>query len=258
MPSNNDYTKSYSECYDFITQHKNYSFEVDSLLVFLEQYKFDQQILSVGCGTGVHESIFAGRGYRVFGIDNSEWMIDLALAKSNDVPNLSFGQTFKEANQFLSSPIRCVISLFNVVNCLSDLTSLRNFFQEVFSSMDAGGIFFFEAWNGVECLINPPQVVVRDFNGPNGSFLSRKAIPFLNTSSQLLELKYEIDGFLEGRAVSVSSFHNIRLFTVNEIIYLLSSVGFKNVNVYSSLPTLEPFDFTLTNPPRMLSFSAVK
>jgi hypothetical protein len=124
--------------------------------------------------------------------------------------------------------------------------------------MCPGGIFFFEAWNGVECLINPPQSVVRDFEDSNGSSLKREALPFLNTSTQHLELKYVINGSILGSTVSVESLHNIRLFTVNEITYLLSSVGFNKVHVFSSLPSLEPFEFDSLSPPRMLSFSAVR
>ena len=257
MPSHDDYTEAYAECYEFITQHKNYAEEVDMLIDFLEKHEFDRKILSVGCGTGMHEFQLAKRGFRVFGIDKSEWMINLALSKSNDVPNLSFGQTYLDAEQYLGAPFRCVISLFNVVNCLPDLFSLREFFQEIFARMETGGIFFFEAWNGTECLINPPQTVVRNFESSSGSSLARKALPCLKTSRQHLELRYEIDGYMLDRAVSVKSLHNIRLFTVNEMIYLLSSVGFKSVRVFSSLPGIESFDFDSLNPPRMLSFSAL-
>ena len=54
-----------------------------------------------------------------------------ARSKMNDALNLSFGQTYLEAEKYLN-PFRCVISLFNVVNYLPNLHSLRDFFQEIF------------------------------------------------------------------------------------------------------------------------------
>ena len=42
MPSHDDYTEAYAECYEFITQHKNYAEEVDILIDFLEKHEFIQ------------------------------------------------------------------------------------------------------------------------------------------------------------------------------------------------------------------------
>ena len=149
MTSCSDYNKAYADCYELITQHKNYAKEVDMLMAFLEKYEFDRKILSVGCGTGIHECQIAKRGFKVFGIDKSEWMINVARSKMNDALNLSFGQTYLEAEKYLEAPFRCVISLFNVVNCLPNLHSLRDFFQEIFSRM-CRWYFLFKrgmAWN---------------------------------------------------------------------------------------------------------------
>lgn len=257
MTSYTDYSETYADCYEFITQHKNYIAEVDMLLNFLANFEFDRKILSVGCGTGMHEVEIAKRGFMVFGMDKSEWMISHALSKSNNVSGLSFGMTYSEAGHYLGTPFGCVISLFNVINCLSDLSSLRNFFHEIYAQMKPGGVFFFEAWNGIECLRHPPETVGRDFEDSNGSFLSRKATPSLKTSSQYLEISYEINGFIQGRKVSIESLHGITLFTINEISYLLNSVGFKNVEIFSALPELEPFDLDSSHPPRMLSFCVI-
>jgi len=258
MPNYADYSAEYAECYDFITQHKSYLGEVNSLVEFLEPFNIDGKILSVGCGTGLHEFHLAKNGFKVFGIDKSEWMINHAILKSKSTSNLSFGLTYDHAEQYLGAPLRCIISLFNVVNCLPDLCSLRDFFNEIISRMDQGGVFIFEAWNGMECVINPPKHVSREFNDCDGSHLHRKASPKLNKSRQHLQIEYEISGFINGRSVALISVHDIRLFTVNEIVYLLSSVGFKSIHMFSSLPGLQPFNIDSPNPPRMLAFTAMK
>ena len=257
MTSCTDYTEEYAECYELITQHKGYRIEVDALISFLASFNLDKRILSVGCGIGLHERYLAKYGYKVFGIDQSAGMINYALSKSDKNPNLDFGLSYNSAEQSIGLPVGFVISLFNVVNCLPDIASLRSFFEEIHSKMVPGGLFFFEAWNGVECMINPPQTVVRDFEDTNGNFLNRVARPMLYPSTQHLQIEYDIIGKMHQRLVAINSVHNIMLYTINEIKFLLSSVGFQSVNVYSSLPGLEPFDFDSTNPPRMLAFSAL-
>ena len=253
-----DYSKDYAACYDFITAHKCYLSESNSLVKYLEGFDIDGKILSVGCGKGLHEHYLAKRGFKVFGIDKSEWMIKHALKKSRSASNLSFGLTFDHAEQYLGSPFRCVISLFNVVNCLPDLPSLRDFFRDIFARMDKGGVFIFEAWNGMECVINPPKDVSREFNDSERGHLHRKASPKLNKLSQRLQIEYEIFGSLDGRPVNLKSVHHIRLFTVNEILYLLSCVGFERVHIFSSLPSLEPYSIDSSDSPRMLAFTVVK
>lgn len=258
MPNHTDYSEEYAECYDFITQHKCYKGEVYSLVKFLNSFDIDKKILSVGCGTGLHEYHLAKNGFKVFGIDKSEWMLSHAFAKSQNTLNLSFGLTYDAAEKFIGAPFGCIISLFNVVNCLPDLAALRDFFYQIFFRMDKGGVFVFEAWNGMECVINPPKEVARNFSDGDGNYLHRKASPRLNKLSQCLQIEYEISGSINSRLLSVSSVHDIRLFTINEILYLLSSVGFKNIQVLSSLPDLEPFDIDSLCPPRMLAFAAMR
>ncbi|QNI72324.1 bifunctional 2-polyprenyl-6-hydroxyphenol methylase/3-demethylubiquinol 3-O-methyltransferase UbiG [Synechococcus sp. NOUM97013] len=257
MANYSDYSEDYADCYEFITQHKNYAEEAKVLLSFLDKSISDGKILSVGCGIGSHEFYLAKHGLRVFGIDKSECMIKRAIAKSNEIPNLSFGHSFESLDLALELPLGCVISLFNVINCLPSLVALSEFFHEIFVRMKPGGIFFFEAWNGLECMLKPPKEVVRVFDDSNGNCLNRDAKPKLSVSKQHLQIQYYIKGTMAGRQVETTSVHDISLFTINEILYMLGSVGFKNVEVFSSLPSLEPFNFESTNPPRMLSFAAL-
>ena len=59
-------------------------------------------------------------------------MINLAISRFEDTPNLSFGSDYADAEKYFGGPFKCVISLFNVINCLPDLFSLRIFFDEIF------------------------------------------------------------------------------------------------------------------------------
>lgn len=252
------YAESYADIYDLVTKHKDYKKEVDVLLSLLSDRLGDKSsILSIGCGTGSHEIEIARQGHKVIGIDKSADMVRVASSKAAQDASLqiSFSQASRLSQHLLGEANRCVISLFNVVNCLDSLDSLHEFFSQVHASMEKNGIFFFEAWNGLECLLKPPSYVLRHVD-LDGVSLFREAIPSLDINRQLLDIRYIIKGMVDQRKIDIESHHRLRLFTVNELIYLLRSVGFHSVSVYSALPDLQHLDLGSTLQPRMISVSA--
>ena len=253
---NLDYSSDYACCYDFITSHKNYGAEVSSLLKFLRSYDSIKSILSVGCGTGTHEFQLAKHGYSVIGVDKSEHMIHQAQSKLIDNLALEFGTSIPWAKGQSDNLFDCSLSLFNVINCCNDLLNLLEFFRSVHSSLKPSSLFFFEAWNGIECLLNPPKIVERTFGNLKENYLVRKATPQLSPHRQELQLTYDINGKISGQRYEFSSIHEITLFTVREITHLLSEAGFKSIKIYTSLPELMPLQKHSHKGHRMLAFSA--
>jgi SAM-dependent methyltransferase len=256
----NDYSEKYAGIYDFITSHKNYTAEVDALVRLVESNldKGEKSILSVGCGTGAHEILLGERGYRVFGIDNSRYMINNALEKKRP-ESVGFGNQIGDEKFFLGEQIDCVISLFNVINCVENLSGLEMFFSTVISRIRDGGIFIFEAWNGSECMFNPPTVVSRSYKESSSrSSLTRIATPHLYRGEQRLTIDYKIEGVFCGEDINFESVHEITLFTIREISYLLQKVGFSELKMFNALPDLKGIDENNKEPARMLAFSVRK
>jgi len=259
MESHNSkvYGKSYSKVYDLITSHKNYVEEVNSLLSFLRPHLSKKKIVSIGCGTGNHEIIISNRGLKVFGIDNSPEMLKEAnLKKIIDI--CEFGSNFNQALKFFDdNKFSCAISLFNCVNCLLDEISLTKFITEIHSHLDRKSCFFFEAWNGEECLINPPKIVSRVYKSNNYK-ITRVATPKIFYEKKELEIEYKISGHIQKSEFNFISTHKIKLFTPDIILNILKNVGFSDIKIFSALPELVPLDKEKLNGNRMLAFYATR
>ena len=226
------YHNEYAQLYDALTLHKNYTDEVNCLerKILSKISGHPLRILSVGCGTGSHESILCG-AHKVTGLDTSNAMITLAKEKSI-LGEMEF--LCQDICDFDQGGYDVALSLFNVVNCLDSIESLVSFLSGISKSLKPKGILFFECWNGVACMITPPVVVVRNFDVSNPT-LKRTATPKLDKTKQKLRINYEITGVVNGNSLSVESIQDITLFTQMEIQFALSQAGLSLVGIYSDL-----------------------
>lgn len=244
-----DYSGKYSQIYDLVTQHKDYCLEVqkiEELLGRLGLNELDAKVaLSVGCGTGNHETLLVERntGLKLDAIDISPGMIKVAKKKivSKSLEGLNFHCIdIKDLakNKFYDFSI----SLFNVVNCLSDTLQLENFFAQVSRRLTNNGYFIFEAWNASQCIKSPPTVVEREyFDEAAGYKLRRVAAP--NIHGDKLSINYLIDGIFNHKSIYLESIHNIKLFSKSAIKYALNRTGLVLVKEMSALPNLIEKDF---------------
>ncbi len=224
------YHLDYAQLYDVLTLHKDYVAEVGYLerRILSKVSTHSLRILSIGCGTGSHESILSG-GHRITGLDTSLAMITLARRKNNSG---EIQYLHKDISDFDQDGYDVALSLFNVVNCLNSIEDLILFFSNISKSLKPKGVFFFECWNGITCMLNPPIVVERNFDLKG---FKRTAIPQLDATRQKLSITYQITGNLNGQLGSIESVHNITLFTQMEIEFALIKAGFTVTGLYTDL-----------------------
>ena len=114
--------------------------------------KNEDNILSIGCGTGSHELLLAKKDFSIIGIDLSVHMIERAKIKNN-LKNLDFISTsledFKPSEKFSFA-----YSLFNVINCMSDISDLISFFKHLNNNLKSSSKIYFEFWNAIPCIID--------------------------------------------------------------------------------------------------------
>lgn len=150
-----DYHKEFAQFYDLLS-YKKYATEVNCLAInILDGISCSPlRILSVGCGTGIHESILAESEHDVTGIDTSAEMISLAK-KKNIAAKKGKRCNFihQDIRNFEEDGFDVALSLFNVVNCLSGISSLCSFFLGIEKTLNRNGILFFECWNGMVWLV---------------------------------------------------------------------------------------------------------
>jgi len=229
----NDYSDDYAEYYDLLTRHKDYEDEVDILTRFLRSQGFgpESRVLSVGCGTGSHERLLAGRVREVVGIDKSTHMIDCGLAK-NKVENLTLiGLDIADLEE---GNFDVVISLFNVANCVGDLAALNALFSGISKNLKPNGIVLIEVWSNTAVIDVPPVVVEREYREV-GVHLKRIATPRLFPSDAIVVLEYQITGSDHSGPVSLRSLHNIYLHSRELLEDCLVKAGLGALNWYSAL-----------------------
>lgn len=104
----------------------------------------DGLVLDLGCGTGSMTELLAEKGYDMIGVDNSEEMLDLAMAKRT-VSGHDILYLLQDMREFeLYGTVRAVISACDSVNYITDPAELTETFALVNNYLDPGGLFLFD------------------------------------------------------------------------------------------------------------------
>ena len=80
---------NYAQYYDFLNQQKDYRQEIDYITSLINKYAPNaNNVLDLGCGTGLHAINLAEEGYHISGIDQSPDMIKIANKRLSTLSNL--------------------------------------------------------------------------------------------------------------------------------------------------------------------------
>ena len=96
-------------------------------------------------------------------------------------------------------------------------------------------MFFFEAWNGEECLSSPPTIVSRKYKSGNYE-ITRLATPTMFYEKKELEIEYNISGIIQKSELNVISKHKLKLFTLDTIINILKKLAFQMLKFFLHYP----------------------
>ncbi len=101
-------------------------------------------VLDLGCGTGTLTELLYQKGYDMIGVDNSQEMLNIALAKKEDSGSeiLYLCQDMQELD--LYSTIGTVISVCDSVNYLLEDEEVQDTFLLVNNYLYPGGLFIFD------------------------------------------------------------------------------------------------------------------
>jgi SAM-dependent methyltransferase len=98
------------------------------------------RVLDLCCGTGQLAAGLCERGYRVTGLDGSEAMLEFAR---QNAPGAEFIRA--DARSFsLPGKFQAVLSAFDSLNHLMELTDLTQVFRNVHRVLNDGGVFLFD------------------------------------------------------------------------------------------------------------------
>lgn len=230
----------FAQYYDlFMLKLVNYPVWVDYIIkIFKEHNLYPKTILDLACGTGIPSLLFAKRGYRIIGVDNSLPMLEVFKEKINKV-NYDIKIIHSDIRTFsVSEKVDAVVSLYDSINYLLIEDDLKSCFQCVLNNLNPNGIFTFDM-NTIYCLESfwdnreTPRRV-----GDINSIWRNSYDPKQRVSTLRLTVYTDERQYFE-------EIHKERGYSEIELKNILYSVGFTDVKFYSHLTFLMPVETTL-------------
>lgn len=234
--------QDYAYYYNLFYGDKNYAKEAKEIHELLSRYseKDIVTLLNLGCGTGKHDSELDKLGYKIHGIDFSQEMINIANENSKSNNRITFEvanvQKFRADRKFDG-----VISLFHVMSYQNSNKEIIESFQTAYESLEKGGIFLFDVWNGAGVLSEKPSLRVKKLEDEKNS-ITRIANPIMHANRNIVDVNYEV--YITNKSSGVTRIieetHHMRYFFVPEIEMLLKMVGFELITCLDCNNLQEP------------------
>jgi SAM-dependent methyltransferase len=221
----------YSRYYDLLYRDKDYPGEADFVASMIRAYHPSAaSVLELGCGTGRHAELLAGRGFRLHGIDLSGGMLAEALGRRSQLPaELAAALDFTHGDVReirLGTRFDAVISLFHVMNYQTSNSDLDAIFATAAAHLAPGGLFFFDFWYGPAVLAERPEVRIKRLNDTEID-VTRIAEPQLHQEENCVSVNYEINivRMADGAFSRFSESHRMRYLFLPEINTLFERHG---------------------------------
>jgi SAM-dependent methyltransferase len=178
---------AYASYYDLLYRDKDYEAEAGYVANLISRFAEQaQELLELGCGTGTHACLLAGKGYRVHGIDQSETMLQKAEERKKNFiaqDKISFEQGDARSYAGLKK-YDAVISLFHVMSYMQTDADLQNAFATAQKNLKPGGLFIFDCWHGPAVLHDKPVVRRKNFSDDHTDIVrisTPQMMPDINT-----------------------------------------------------------------------------
>lgn len=223
---------SYAAYYDLLNAGKDYAAEAAYVEGLLRGAGEGRSVLELGCGTGIHASLLAERGFEIVGVDRSEAMLAAARQRastlSNDVASrLSFAHgdacTFRANRTF-----DFVISLFHVMSYQTAQHDLEAAFATARAHLQPGGAFVFDCWYGPAVLTERPERRTKELENDVVK-VTRYAVPAMHANENLVDVDYTIAvrEKATGHVEEIRERHTMRYLFAPEVEALLRHAGFR-------------------------------
>jgi SAM-dependent methyltransferase len=220
--------KNYARYYNLINKDKDYSGESEYILKLIkENADSPKSILDIGCGTGMHASLFAQCGFSVAGIDLSSEMIE--IANSSNFQNCNF-QVGNATCFDLKQKYDIITSLFHVLSYQLSNNDVEKLLNNTKIHMNKEGVFIFDFWYTPAVFNLRPTVKIRRIED-NELKIVRLSEPMHHTESNIIDVNFEfiIEEKLTCKTESFIELHKMRYFSIPEIEYFLERCGFKSL-----------------------------
>ena len=236
----------YARYYDLLYRDKDYRGETEFIdqLIHIHAPR-TRRVLELGCGTGIHATLLAEKGYDVVGLDLSEDMLAVAAQRVALMP-----QAIAERVHFIRGDVRdfhvegpfdTALALFHVLSYQLTNNDLRAVFANIKAHLAPDGVFIFDCWYGPAVLSDRPAVRVKHF-ADAATNVTRIATPTLHPNLNQVDVHYQL--FVrDTRSETVeelTELHQVRYLFRPELELLADNAGLRIESCGAWLSDREP------------------
>ncbi|MDE6314669.1 MAG: class I SAM-dependent methyltransferase [Lachnospiraceae bacterium] len=229
----------FAEVYDIFMDNIDYPKWTEYVISLLQEYNISEGlVLDLGCGTGSVTECLAAAGYDMTGVDMSEEMLGIAMAKREKSGHDILYLCQPMENFELYGTVGAVVSICDCINYMTDPQELLKTFCLVNNYLDPKGLFIFDmntSYKYRELLADNTFAEVRD----NCSFIWEN---YYDEEEKINE--YVLTLFIEDkedkRYDRFEECHYQRAYEVGEVLALVKEAGLELVAVYDAFTREAP------------------
>ena len=222
--------EKYAQYYDLLYQEKDYQGESNYVMSLLSKFKPEaEKLLEFGSGSGIHARILANAGFKVYGIEKSQQMIDLGEVSNAEIDNKENFSIKKGdcTNTYIDNDFDAVISLFHVFSYQTSDDSVIGMLKNAYRQLKKGGVLIFDFWYAPAVWTIGPTLKVKRVQNDEIS-ITRIAEPKCSKPKNIVEVNYQtfIKNRSCGKISEIKETHIMRAFNINEIVQFAKECGF--------------------------------
>ncbi|ASJ53113.1 SAM-dependent methyltransferase [Brevibacillus formosus] len=239
------FERSFREDYVLVYRHRDDSAADGEIANLLERLpvKDTGRVLDLCCGSGRHSRALARRGYEVVGVDLSPVLLQLA-EEQNTYPQLSFARCDMRDIPF-HEEFDIVVNLFTSFGYFSTDEENANVIRNMAQALKTKGEVVIDFLNAAYVIDNLVPQSTKEVSG-----------------MLIKEERWIQDGFVKKRILISDESSNepreymeqVRLFSAQQMIAMLTEAGFEKIQVFGNYQFEE---YVAHESPRMI-FYAVK
>lgn len=190
-------------------------------------------VLEIGCGTGRILCEALKRGADIFGIDQSELMLDKLKEKIDKSEH--YRVQVIDALEFVSeSKFKLIIAPYRMFAHIITVPDQLKFLKNVYENLDENGEFVFNVFNPD---LNRIQTGDKENLRFEGEYSPGRTLKFYDSSkpdllNQIQHVTFRFEWEEDGKLMNDKFYFPVRYFFRYELQHLVERAGFKSINIY--------------------------
>ena len=186
--------------------------------------KEKDEVLELGCGTGLTAIELAKEGHQVLATDLSEDMLNITALKAKDEGVELLTETIDMCDFALSQPVDTILCLTDAINYVLSKKKVQDVFNNVYEGLKYNGTFIFDVNSLYKC-----NVILDDYHEKNEDedFFFSWDVESDHKGGITHHIIIDEDGH------HVDETHRQKTLPVEEYVKMLKKAGFKSIAYYS-------------------------